>query len=230
VRDEFGHVVRSGPCRGLRYPDWALTEVDLFAPKLLGTFEREIHDVMERLIAAGPTRVVNIGAAEGYYAVGLGRRLPGATIHAFEPDERLLSQLRSIAEENGASDRIELHGECTAAELVKVAEPGTLIVCDCEGCEGEVLDPATAPVLAGCDLLVELHDLLVPGVSERVVKRFQRSHVIERLEAKPRWVDDHPELGFMPLVSQQLAISEFRRGPMAWLAMSPLDPRASTVS
>jgi predicted O-methyltransferase YrrM len=221
MRDQFGYTVRGGPFRGLVYPDWAMTHVDLFSPKLLGIYEQETHVALEALIAERPRRVVNIGAAEGYYAVGLALRLPDAEVYAFERQDALLAQLRAIAEHNGVADRVRLVGDCDATQLRALAQPGTLIVSDCEGCERELLDPAWSPELASCALLVETHDLLVPGVTDLLCARFAASHEVERLDSRPRYVDDVPELDFMPLVSRQLAISEFRHGPMSWLAMRP---------
>jgi hypothetical protein len=221
VRDSIGDVVRSGPFAGLEYPDWAMTEVDLYSPKVLGTYEREIHTALDVLLEAEPRQVVNIGAAEGYFAIGIARRVPEAVVHAFELDERLRSQLATIAEHNGVADRIRIHGECDLAALEPLAGPDTLIVSDCEGGELTLLDPVRIPALAQTAMLVETHDLLVEGATQVVADRFAPSHLVGRADSVPRFVDDVPGIDFMPLVSQQLAISEFRRGPQSWLTLRP---------
>jgi hypothetical protein len=221
VRDAVGDVVRSGPFAGLEYPDWAMTQVDLFSPKVLGTYELEIHEPLEALLALEPSQVVNIGAAEGYYAVGLARRLPGATIHAFELDERLRSQLATVAEHNGVADRIRIEGECDLAALEGLTGPDTLIVSDCEGGEMTLLDPVALPELASTAMLVETHDLLVAGATQVLFDRFAETHLVGRADSTPRFVDDVPGIDFMPLVTQQLSISEFRRGPQSWLTLRP---------
>lgn len=221
VRDAIGDVVRSGPFAGLEYPDWAMSEVDLYSPKVLGTYEREIHVALEALIEAAPRRVVNIGAAEGYFAVGIARRLPDAEVHAFELDDRLRSQLATIAERNGVADRIRILGECDIAALEPLAGPDTLIVSDCEGGELTLLDPVRIPALAETAMLVETHDLLVAGATQVTADRFAATHLVGRADSTPRFVDDVPGIDFMPLVSQQLAISEFRRGPQSWLTLRP---------
>jgi hypothetical protein len=220
VRDRFGNAVRAGPFRALRYPDWGMTAVDAFSPKVLGAFERELHEALEAAIARRPSVVVNIGAAEGYYAVGLALRLPDAHILAFEPRDAQAEQLTAIAELNGAT--VDLRVEhCTPEKLDDVLAPGALIVCDCDGCEAELLDPAAVPALAGSELIVEAHDLLVPGTTDRLVNAFTATHEVARIDAEPRFVDDFPETDFMPLVTRQLAISEFRQAPMWWLIMRP---------
>jgi SAM-dependent methyltransferase len=221
VRDRFGNRVQSGPFAGLAYPDWAMSRVDLFSPKVLGSFERELHTRIDSMVAAQPRIVINIGAAEGYYAVGLARRLPAATVLAYEQREDLRADLQAIAELNEVSDRVCIEGHCDLDALAGAVSPGALVVCDCEGCETALLDPEAVPELGSCDLLVEAHDLLVPEATATLEARFAGTHAIETIAAQPRYVDELPELGFLPLVTAQLAISEFRTGPMQWLTMRP---------
>ena len=220
VRDRFGDEVQAGPFAGLRYPDYALERVDLFAPKLLGCFEQELHAAVEQVIAAAPSLVVNIGAADGYYVVGFARALPAARIVAFEADESKHWLPHEIAQLNGVWDRIELHGACDAAALDDCLGDGAVIFCDCDGCELELLDPARVPALRSATLIVEAHDLLVEGVTPGLRGRFSGTHAIEEISTRPRYVDDYPQLGDIPLVTRQLAISEFRGAPMSWLVMT----------
>ena len=221
VRDRFGEPVVAGPFEGMRYPDYAFERVDLYAPKLLGAYEREIAPAVERAITRGPAAAVVIGAAEGYYAIGLARRLPEAIVVAYEADESKHELLLALAELNGVRDRIELHGPCDADGLAAALPDGALVVCDCDGCEVELLDPERVPALRGAPMLVEAHDLLVPGTTPALRERFAATHAIEEIPTETRFVDDFPQLGDLPLVTRQLAISEFRGAPMAWLALEP---------
>lgn len=221
VRDHYGTSVIAGPFAGLTYSDSGITDVDLFAPKLLGIFERELHASVERLIEDAPSQVVNIGAADGYYAVGVARRVPGAQVVAFEQNESLHPLLRDIAERNEVSDRIRIEGACDAPLLATVLQPGAWIVCDCEGCERDLLDLDQVPALANCSLIVETHDLLAEGVTRLLRERFATTHEVTEIATEPRYVGDFPQLDFMPLVTRQLAISEFRSAPMSWLVLQP---------
>ena len=221
VRDRFGEAVVAGPFEGMRYPDYAFERVDLYAPKLLGSYERELAPALERAIARGPAAAVVIGAAEGYYATGLARRLPEATVIAYEADGSKHELLLALAEHNGVRERIELHGACDADALAAALPDGALVVCDCDGCELELLDPERVPALRGAPMLVEAHDLLVPGTTPALRERFEATHAIAEIATETRYVDDFPQLGDLPLVTRQLAISEFRGAPMSWLALEP---------
>jgi hypothetical protein len=222
VRDRIGDEVQSGPFAGMRYPDWGLTQVDLFAPKVLGIYERELHAAVERLIARSPSLVVNVGAGDGYYAVGLARRLPDARVVAFEPGGLRREQLVGIADLNGVASRIEVvPAICERADLEQRLGERSALLCDCDGCEARLLDPASVPQLRHVPMIVEAHDLLVEGITRTLEHAFEASHEIRRIEAETRFVDDYPKLDFMPLVTRQLAISEFRGAPMWWLEMTP---------
>jgi hypothetical protein len=206
----------------MRYPDWGLTDVDLFAPKLLGIFERELYEAVERLIALAPRTIVNIGAADGWFAVGLARRLPDCQVAAFDINEERMRQLRQIADLNGVADRVRVEArECLHRDLQELLDDRAAVVCDCDGCEGSLLDPELAPSLRQVPLIVESHDLLVEGTTERLMAAFQATHEIESVSTEPRFIDDFPQLDFMPWVTRQLAIAEFRGAPMKWLVMHP---------
>jgi len=68
-------TVASGPFRGMRYVARAYHSA--YHAKLLGTYEMELHGIVEELCRETPGIIVDVGAAEGYYAVGLAMRLPG---------------------------------------------------------------------------------------------------------------------------------------------------------
>lgn len=221
VRDRFGDEVQAGPFAGMRYPDYAIERVDLFAPKLLGSFEQELHEAIESAVEARPRLVVNVGAADGYYVVGLARRLPAARVVAFEADESKHWLPHEIADLNGVRHRIDVRGACEPRSLNDCLEDGALVVCDCDGCELELLDVDRVPALSSATVIVEAHDLLVPGIKPALLGRFAPTHDIEEVPTLPRYVDDFPQLGDIPLVTRQLAISEFRGAPMSWLVMRP---------
>jgi hypothetical protein len=80
-----GAQIRSGLFAGMSYlPD--ASEGSLMA-RLLGTYEAELRPHIEALVAEGLDCVIDIGCAEGYYAVGLAYRFPNLEVFAFDIDE-----------------------------------------------------------------------------------------------------------------------------------------------
>jgi hypothetical protein len=191
----------------------------------LGTAELEIHQAVENLIARNYATVINIGAADGYYAVGLARRMPQARVIAFEAVPAFHPVIERTAAANGVADRIEIGGHCdrrTLRTTLARATPPILIVADIEGYETQLLDPSALPELNGTDLLIESHDAVVPRCTETLIDRFQSTHAVERFVARSRELEDFPP-GSLPLVRKLFPktavelMNERRAGIQQWL-------------
>jgi hypothetical protein len=201
-----GLQVSGGPFAGLRYPDATATSL---IPKLLGAYERELHASIEAAVRDEPELIVNVGAADGYYAVGLAKRCPAATVYAFEADPKARELLARVAAANGT----QLHTEGTAGpeQLRRLPAARTLVMIDCEGCEATLLDPDEVPLLRTATIIAELHDFAVPG--ETITDRFAATHHVTLILT----AGQPPERSS----SLSLALSEYRPGPMRWAVMIP---------
>jgi len=213
-------IVQAGPFRGLRYlPQLTSTDTLLshtVIPKLLGSYELELHDSLKRAFARQYKQVINIGCAEGYYAVGLALGLPGIPVFAFDIDAANREFCGEMATINGVADRIFIRGECTVAELTNIAAANSLIVCDCEGCELELLDLNLVPVLEMSDVMVELHDCVNDIITPTILARFAKTHDEHVVQKVNRYATDYPVLKGLTPLQQRLALSEFRWGPLQW--------------
>lgn len=218
--------VLSGPFAGLRYLPFASGSGLL--PKLVGSYELEIHPAVEAAIGRGPARVINIGCGEGYYAAGFARRLPGARIHAFDTDIVARRRTRRLARENGVAGRVEVAGHCRPSDLARLAGPGSLIVCDCEGCEIGLLDPARVPGLAATDVIVELHDFLDPTISATLLERFRATHEIEIYSMADRSALSSPTLDALGPARRANALWEGRPEGMQWAWLRTRAPEGRT--
>ena len=198
-----------GPFAGMVYPVRASEGARL--PRMLGVYEASLAPVIETIIARAYPLVVDIGAAEGYYAVGLARRMPGSRILARDGDARALTACARLAEANGVADRIEIGG---------VMGPGrAVIICDIEGAEVELLDPEAAPGLLAADLLVEVHEGMRPGAMDVLCQRFEATHRLTWIERK---LDDTPLTGWMERLNdldRLILLWEWRSSPTPWLWM-----------
>src|SRR5205085_11411510 len=54
--------------------------------KLLGLYESELHKTLGDVVRSSPDIVVNVGCAEGFYAIGLARLIPSAKVFAYDID------------------------------------------------------------------------------------------------------------------------------------------------
>jgi hypothetical protein len=214
--------VASGPFQGMRLSRSVWGHL---APKILGTYELELWPSVEQFCRRPLDAVVNIGAAEGYYAIGFARRVPTARVVCYEIDQQSIHLLRVHARSNDVLRRVEIARTCTPeglnATLAKYKN--ALVVCDCEGDERVLLDPVKVPSLRSAAVLVETHDFLVPAVHQELITRFTPSHSVEVVQGRPRVVSDLP--GAFSLSEEEAleAMAEHRPADARWIVLEPTD-------
>ena len=236
VRHAARHRAVAGPFRGMRIELSPLSSRHLLG-YILGTQELELHEAIDEIVAHDYQTILNIGAADGYYAVGLAMRLPQARVAAFEALPEFHPLIARTAAANGIVDRITIAGTCDAALLrsrLQAAEAPALIVMDIEGGEVDLLDPVTVPQLSHADILVETHDAFVPTATETLISRFRETHELVCYVARPRVVDDFPE-HFLPGLRRWLPdlavelMNERRTGLQRWLLLTAKTPVSATA-
>ena len=223
----YGGVVAAGPFAGMRLLDQA--SEGCLLPKLLGCYETPLAEHLIALAGGGIDCVLNIGCAEGYYAVGLARLIPQARIYAFDVDPQARDLCRRLAALNGVSDRVEIGACFTAADFQRFAGRRALVVCDIEGGELDLLDPAQAPALAGFSLIVELHDRPNRPVSPVLTERFAATHRAVRLTNRERPIHMPEVFENWREIDQLLAVWEMRGGPTPWAVFTPLPTRLDLI-
>lgn len=211
--------VRSGPFKGMNYV--VMSAEGALLPRLQGVYERELHPDLERFSNEGLEAVVDIGCAEGYYAVGLARLMPAVTVYAYDVDETARRRCGLLALENGVSDRVIVGGEFRGEDFERFVGQRTLIFIDAEGFEEDLLDPSRYPALCGLSIIVETHPQARPGVTEKLIDRFKSTHSISRLDPAINGAEVDPRLSSASHLDMVLAVWEWRAGPTPWLVMRP---------
>ena len=210
--------VQSGPFIGmtlLREQAW--TDGAL-SPMLLGCHEEELHPAIEEEIARlqllPHPSVVNIGCAEGYYAVGLARRLPQATVHAIDTNDACLAFAHKAAVANGVA-------LVTGETLDTVFASPDLIVCDCEGDEILYLNLDAYPALRSATMIVELHIKETQNTPTILYERFSATHNITCVVEGGRNPNRFEMLLGKPSTVRWAAVGENRPCLMNWFVMRP---------
>ncbi|MDD3028725.1 MAG: class I SAM-dependent methyltransferase [Alphaproteobacteria bacterium] len=179
LRQLIGNSIYSGPFKGM-----TLIKECSRPPLILGCYEHELHPVVEDIIARGYDRILNIGCSLGYYAVGFARRMPQTKVEGFDIDPGVRALFNSMVELNGVGDRVCVSGEFFGKNFETYANEKTLVFMDIEGAEEELLNPEAFPALKKMDVVVELHDVMRPGISEKILKRFEPTHTLEVIQNK----------------------------------------------
>ena len=214
-----GTVVMEGPLKGMDFLPQSAEGCHI--AKLLGCYEQPLLPHIEAAIQASYPTILNIGCAEGYYAVGMARRTPQSRVLAFDLNPKAQEVCAELVAKNGVSDRVTVGALFKPEDFAQYAKQKVLVLCDIEGAERELLDPQASPALKGMDLIVEAHECLIPGITKLLLQRFTPSHDItlvedngqRQLHSAPAWFNNLAHL------DQLLAVWEWRSGPTPWLVM-----------
>ena len=209
-----------GPFKGLIYP-----KIDsvgsVFLPKILGTYESELHHTLEKICETGYKTIIDIGAGEGYYAIGLLTRIPESVVFAFESNQQGQDLCKEMAKANHIEDRLTIYGECDVSRLKQLANEKKkgLILCDCEGCELDLLLPEKIPQLKYFDILAELHDhsCVGPTVTQIFHSRFCSTHTVEGINLRHRKPTQHIDFKGISPIEQSQILSERRKYSVGWV-------------
>jgi hypothetical protein len=209
-----------GPFKGMKYVSAAYFSTVI--PKILGTYELELAGPVEKICAAQPDVIVDIGAAEGYYAVGMTLRNPQAKTICFEMYKPAHSLLHKLAEMNGTVDRMSFRGFCEIDSLKEALESARrpAVICDCEGGEEKLLDPSAVAKLKSAMILVELHDEYASGICDTIRRRFSASHDVQVIDGRDRRPEDLPIE--VPLSKEEFHAATYERFTKAqWCFLVP---------
>lgn len=216
-------IVLSGPFKGLKYINTIVW--GSITPKWLGSYEAELHDVIEEIIQNQYNTIIDVGCAEGYYVLGLASRLPQARIYAFDIDFISRKQVLKIARLNNLAHQIVIGNYLTHELIEEVSKGKTLLISDIEGYERNLLNPEQCAKLKKIDILVELHNTKeTPDIESLIKDRFKVSHDIVPIKATSRdgwlknFIRDH-ETAQINANMLKRATDEFRMNSDTWYWM-----------
>lgn len=233
VNRRSGMRVLSGPFTGMEYV--SESSGSAYLPKVVGCYERELNGAIDRVIGGDHDLLVDVGSAEGYYAVGLATRCDADVIaYEMNPEARRLAA--ALADKNGVAGRIDQREACDAAGLEHALAGARtpFVLVDVEGAEAEILDPEAAPSLARATVLVEIHEFARPGITAELMRRFAPTHRIETIWETDRSADEYPYASFwtaiMPTAYLRRAVEEHRVYKQSWLWLVPNDAGAAKAA
>lgn len=227
IYEEASGSVLYGDFKGLKLVSHRWGARDL-GSIMLGEYERNIVEYINK-VDASRTTFVDVGAADGFYAVGLlhNGRMERSICYESSEDGR-----RSIgvnARANGVQNAISIRGTASklfAEELLKELGDelkNSVFLFDIEGGEFDLLTNDNLEILQNSILIIELHK--EAGDYESKVanlylngKDTHKIHTIKRNGANPF---QFKELENWPDEDRQIVFSEGRRYSMTWIALHP---------
>lgn len=223
----FGRRIRSGLFKGMRYT--GQNSGSTLMPKILGTYECELNTILAPLLRRPDLRMMDIGAAEGYYTIGALFSNPNATAVAFEMNPDARAMLTRLAQENGVTDRLLLFGECTplAAEEMVAEHHPNLFIMDVEGAEYALLTTNLCRSLSEAHVIVEIHPWTRESLLTIMHARFAATHEVSHIIARRPAASDInlPIWRMLASLSTWLETRLLQERPngMSWLVAKPIE-------
>lgn len=211
----YGTEVLHGPFAGMKYPRESLLSRN-GTPLLLGAYEEELHPIINNIVSGQYDAIIDIGAAEGYYAVGLARKAR-SPVYAFEAEPRERRRCREMARLNGVERSVLLKRWCDPPALSRLAaDKRCFVLSDCEGYEAELFAASSAEALRKSNVVVELHSNAGRDIGQVLCERFGATHSAEFISVTQRNPTDYPELATLKTFAE-LAVLEHREEGQQWL-------------
>ena len=213
---QTGGAVVSGPFIGMQLI-LMLGQLRL-AHKLLGTYELELFPFLEEIIKSDYDIIINLGAGDGYYAIGLLRNMPNARLVAYESSKERRNLILDNARRNGVEDRLVVRGNTRNHNINDYCQSADrlLVVCDIEGYEKEVLASSYIANISQADILVEIHNFVDAATSSVIRERFSVSHGIETVCSRKRTSNDLSVNVGWPMATLLEIVDEGRPTTMEW--------------
>jgi len=223
----YGNRILYGPLKGFVLPKSSWWGGADRAAMIFGLYEIE---VMQLLLNKpyGYNTFVDLGAADGYYAVGLLKAKHFNNAYAFEISAKGRDVLALNAELNGVSQKLHIFGEATPKfyeVLSREERESTVILVDIEGAEFNLLSDNVFQQLNKAIFIVELHDFFFVDGGDKT------NHLLNKSSATHRCTEVYmgsrnpgvfKELSSLSDSDRWLVCSEGRARLMRWLRFDPL--------
>ncbi len=191
---------------------------------ILGVYEDHIMNELIKFSKQNDSVFIDIGAADGYFAVGAAYSGLFKKVYAFEIEEKGRESLNKNAKSNLCDKNILIKSEANfegLKDIINVHKRAVVLI-DIEGDEFNLLNDQTLKLLSNCNIIVELHPALVKDGYQKqkelisFSKSFFNVSLLKRKNYNPNMFE---ELDHFTDEERLLAFSEGREDNMSWLIL-----------
>lgn len=220
--------VAYGPFQGMLLPTQSTWSAADAGSMLLGMYECEVLSALDECSRERDT-FVDVGAADGYYAVGALVSSMFSRVVCFESDPRSQEVIEQQARRNGVSSQLTILGEAGVGLVPELHRCGVttlsevVILFDIEGGEYSLLTKEVLQELREAILIIELHDAMQPQLEAELdlLSRLSDVFEVEYLEQGARDPNSFVELSEWNDDDRWILCSESRMKPMRWAVCRP---------
>lgn len=222
-----GNTIAYGPFKGLKFVDdshWGQADK---GSMILGLYKQEM---LNELIAI-PAKYdvfIDLGAADGYYGVGVLVNQLFKKSYCYEITEHGRAVIEKNATINGLLDKVVIRGEATkniAHEIPHDELRRSVLFVDIEGAEFDLFDADVFSCFKKSIIFVELHNWVFEDGDAKLHKFIENSnktHAHKILKMGSRDLSSYPELQKWNDLDRWLLCSEGRAQLMSWIRFDPV--------
>ena len=228
LRKSIGNRIINGPFKGMIISENSFWQMTDFSSIILGFYERQVLDfVVEKCIELEKPLFINIGAADGFFAIGLIKNGFVNEAICFE----LTSKGRQTIKRNCVKNEIENsalkifgRADIDFYKNLPSCSKNTIVLIDVEGFEFELLTNEALEFLKDSTIIVELHThFLLEGELKltNLIKRASSYFSVNFINSGARDPHSIKELFDFNENDKWLLCSEGRAVSMKWLVLNP---------
>lgn len=227
VSKYYRNTVAYGPFKGLKFVEESHWSASDRGGMILGLYEQEILNEL-KTIPQHFSVFIDLGAADGYYGVGV---LVGglfAKSYCFELNEIGRSIIGKNAETNSVASRVVVKAEATKQTIAEIPQDernSAVLFVDIEGGEFELFDASIFHNFKKSIIFVEIHDFFYKDGKEKLKKLVSDSeltHHVKEIRMGARNLSVFPELHAWNDFDRWILCAEGRAQLMTWLRFDPM--------
>lgn len=222
--DEANGIVDRGPFKGMHLGEeihWGKADV---AAKIYGLYESEVLDIIKDKTFDS---LVNLGAADGYYPIGMLMKKMIDHAYCFEENPLGTKYINENAKLNHLDGGISMYGRADSQfhnQLPKgIAGGNNLLLCDIEGGEFDLFTDEVISAFKQSTFIIEIHDFKFDNGKDRrqVLMDAFKDFDVEMVQSKPKQWSDISQITALGDNDRALVCSEGRRVLGEWLVAIP---------
>ncbi len=226
IDESFNSTVRYGPFKGLKLSSdnwWGSGDR---ASMLLGLYEQEVLESLTN-IPKNYRTFIDLGAADGYYSIGVLINNLFDRSYCFEMSEKGRNIIREKALINGVSDNILIHGIADKDFYRAITSDqlsNSVLFVDIEGGEFDLFSKELFRIFKESIIFIELHDWFFKDGKIKLAKLrndAEEFFCITELTTSTRDLSGFPELEKFSDTDRWLICSEGRARLMTWYRLDP---------
>jgi hypothetical protein len=219
----YGSIVQYGPFKGMKIGKKKSWELEYgLTTKILGTYEEQILNILIKFSKKNNT-FIDIGAADGFFVVGMAFKNIFKNIYAFEINSKSREVIKLNYKLNICKKNIKIKSEASYLSLkriIKLRKKCTILI-DIEGAEFDLLSLKVLELLKDCSIVCELHLFYGEKKYYELIKNAKKIFHCKLIKKKSYNPNKFKELNNFSDNERLLALSEGRKDNQEWMILTP---------